>query len=182
MTTIGRDTSEYLRLALWFFPAAVVTWGLHESAHWATGELLGYDMWISFNQVGLVEGRYATTFHEVLVAMAGPFMTWVQASVFLILIRRDNRLHLYAFLVLALFMRAVALGISYASQPNDEAAASLLLGLPMWLLPMLSVSVLMVLTYFGSKQLHVGWKGNVLSYVMGSIVVTLVIVLNSIVF
>ena len=174
--------ADYVRLALWYIPAAVLTWGIHEVAHWGTGELLGYQMWISFNQAGLIEGSYQSTFHEVLVGMAGPMVTWVQGVVALILIRRHAQLRIYSFLFLAFFMRLVAMVLSFTSQPNDEAGTALLLGLPMWLLPSLSVALLLALTYSGSKHLCVGWRGNVLSYFMASIVTTIVVVLNSLVF
>lgn len=174
--------SDYLKLALWFFPAAVVTWGIHEVAHWGTGKLLGYDMWITFNQAGPVKGSYDSTFDSVLISMAGPVVTLIQGAVALILINRLSDVRYYAFLFLAFYMRAVAMGLSYTSKPNDEAATSLLLGLPMWVLPSVSVGILFLMTYRGSTKLNVGWKGNVVAYVAASIVVTLVIVLNGIVF
>ena len=79
-------------------------------------------------------------------------------------------------------MRIVALGISYTSKPNDEAAVSIILGLPMWVIPSIIVGILFYLTYLGSKKLQIGWKGNVLSYFMASIVVTLIVVLDGILF
>jgi hypothetical protein len=36
-TALGK--SDYLKLAVWFSPAAVVIWGIHEFAHWGTGGL-----------------------------------------------------------------------------------------------------------------------------------------------
>ena len=154
---------------------AIFTWGIHELAHWLTGVGLGYEMWITFNQAGPVDGSYDSTTHRVLVSMAGPAITWVQGVVALILIQRTQTLWLYALLFLAFWIRAVAMGISYISNPNDEAVASTLLGLPMWVLPTASVLFLLVLTYKGSKRLNVGWKGNILCYLCASIVTTIIV-------
>lgn len=163
------QTRDYWQLAAGFILAAILTWGIHEGAHWMMGNVLGYDMWITFNQVGLVQGEYQSDFHQILVSLAGPIITWLQAIGALLLIRRSGNLWIYSFLFLAFWMRAMAMGISFLANPNDEARVSLLLGLPMWVLPAISVIFLLVLTYQGSKLLNVGWKGNVVSYVMASL-------------
>ncbi|NQV72832.1 hypothetical protein HQ496_06900 [bacterium] len=176
------NSTKYLVLALWFIPAAIVTWGVHEFAHWAMGEMLGYDMWISFNQAGLDHGQYRATIHEILVSLAGPAVTWVQAIVAYVLLRRSKKVWLYPFLFLTLWMRAVAMGISFISLPNDEASSSLLMGLPMFLLPLLSVLGLLFITYLGSRALNIGWKGNALSYLMASLVTTAIVFADKMVF
>ena len=130
-----RTKSDYFKLALWFFPATVVTWGLHEFGHYATGLLLGYDMFITFNHAGPTQGSYTSTNHDILVGMAGPIITWVQAVIAWRMIMKRDQIELYAFLFLPFAMRTMAMGLSYIAKPNDEAAASLLLGLPMWVLP-----------------------------------------------
>ncbi len=71
-TWTGRD---YLWLALAMFPAAIFTWGIHEVAHYLTGVALGYDMWITFNQVGPVDGAYESAAHANLISLAGPVVT-----------------------------------------------------------------------------------------------------------
>ena len=121
--------------ALMCIPAALVTWLLHEFAHWQMGEALGYDMWMSLNGGGLVgEGSYDSALDRSLVNAAGPLLTYILAISALALIRTTRSLLLYPFLFLQFYMRAVALGISVLSQPNDEARISLELGLPLWLL------------------------------------------------
>lgn len=174
--------SKYLQLALWFFPAAILTWGIHEGAHWAMGELLGYDMWMTFNEAGPVSGSYNSDMHNILIALAGPLVTIVQAIIAWFIIARSKNLIAYVFVFLAFYMRAVAMGISFTSKPNDEATASLLMGLPMWVLPAIIVTFLFMLTYASSKKLKAGWKINVLAYIMASVVATLVIFLNGVIF
>ena len=167
--TIQWTKSDYINLALWFIPAAIVTWGIHEVTHWATGELLGYEMWITFNQAGPVIGSYESTFDNIIVAISGPVITLIQAIVALALIKRLSQPRIYSFLFMAFYIRFIAMGISFVSHPNDEAAVSILMGLPMWVIPTIFVTILFVLTFIGSKQLGVGWKGNLVSYVMASI-------------
>ncbi|WP_448569117.1 hypothetical protein [Thalassotalea ganghwensis] len=174
--------SDYVTLALWFFPAAILTWGIHEFAHFGIGKLLGYDMFITFNTAGLASGSYANTWHQALVGLAGPMITWFQAIIAVIVINQRKQLFWYSFLFLPLYMRLVAMGISYTSKPNDEASVSLLYDLPMWVLPSISVVFLFALTYWGSEKLNVGWKGNLLSYLMASIIVTSIVVLDNLVF
>ena len=169
------DKRDYWHLAGSFIFAAILTWGIHESAHWLMGSMLGYDMWITFNQVGLVQGEYKSDFHQMLVSMAGPIVTWLQAIGALLLIHRNGNLWIYSFLFLAFWMRAMAMGISFLTNPNDEASVSLLLGLPMWVVPAVSVTFLLVLTYQGSRLLNVGWKGNVVAYLMASLMSAIIV-------
>jgi hypothetical protein len=75
-------------------------------------------------------------------------------------------------------MRAVALGISVVSQPNDEARISLELGLPLWLLPGIAVTLLLVLTVIGSRTVRAGWTGNIIAYVMASLLSTAIVFLD----
>ena len=167
--------NDYIRLAASFIPAAILTWGIHEYAHWLMGRSLGYDMWITFNQVGLVQGSYDSALHQGLVAMAGPFVTWLQAVAALFLIRQRRQLWSYSFLFLPFWMRTVAMIISFLSNPNDEARVSLLLNMPMWVVPAISVIFLFVLTYLGSRSLRAGWKSNGIGYIMASIVTAIVL-------
>ena len=67
--------------------AAAVTWGVHELFHYLAGRVLGYPMWLSMNQVGIVDGDYASRGDKMTVAMAGPLVTYLQAACALWLIR-----------------------------------------------------------------------------------------------
>jgi hypothetical protein len=164
---------------LMFIPAALVTWLPHELAHWMMGEALGYDMWMSINGGGLVgEGSYDNAFDRSLVDAAGPLLTYSLAIGTLALIRVTRSLLLYPFLFLQFYMRAVALGISVVSQPNDEARISLELGLPLWALPVIAVTMLLALTVIGSRTVRAGWTGNMLAYVMASLVTAAVVFLD----
>ena len=173
----GYSWRDWLLFTVMFVPAAMVTWGIHEAAHWLMGTLLGYEMWISLNQVGLAAGEYQSTTHRIAVSIAGPVVTCLQAIGCGILIRQTRALWFYPFLFLTLWTRLLALAISLINYPNDEARVSLLLGWPIWLLPVFVVLMLAWLTWQANQRLHVGWKGNVLAYVAAS-VVTAIIVLS----
>ena len=171
--------SLWMPYALMFIPAALVTWLLHEFAHWQMGEALGYDMWMSLNGGGLAgEGSYDSALDRSLVDAAGPLLTYVLAIGALALIRTTRSLLLYPFLFLQFYMRAVALGISVVSQPNDEARISLELGLPLWLLPGIAVTLLLVLTVIGSRTVSAGWTGNIIAYVMASLLSAAIVFLD----
>lgn len=169
-------------LALSFLPAAVFTWGIHEYAHYAAGVLLGYDMWISFNQVGLVEGSYDSTTHKLIVTMAGPVVTWIQAIVALMVVKSSQKLWTYSFLFLTFWTRFLASAFSLLFMANDEARASLLVGLPIWVLPLVSTAFAFALTVWGSRHLKVGWKGNLVAYLASSVVTTIVIFSDQLLF
>ena len=165
--------------ALMFVPAALLTWLAHEFAHWQMGEALGYDMWMSFNRAGIAgEGSYDSTLDRLLVTAAGPLLTYIFAIGALALISTFRSLLLYPFLFLQFWMRAVALGISVVNQPNDEARISLELGLPLWLLPGIAVTLLLALTVIGSRMVRAGWTGNIIAYLMASLLSAAIIFLD----
>lgn len=169
-------------LATSFVPAAIVSWGVHEYGHFAAGQILGYDMWMSFNRAGPTQGHYDTEFHEFVVAMAGPVVTWIQAFIALAVIRWSRELWTYSFLFLTSWSRSLAMLISFISNPNDEARASLLMGMPMWVLPTVSVGLTFLLTLWGSRILGAGWKGNVTAYVAASLVTAAVVLSDQLLF
>lgn len=169
-------------LAAWFIPAAALTWPIHEIGHYLAGIFLGYEMWVSLNQAGLVEGSYQSVLDQWLVAMAGPAVTWVQGVVGYLAARWSRDLWVYSFVFLSFWMRAVAVLISLVAKPNDEAAASLLMGLPMLTLPLVSIGFLLVLTYFAAAHLNAGWKENLTAYVAASVVTSAVVWVDQVYF
>jgi len=166
---------DFAILAVSFVPATVLTWGIHELAHYLTGITLGYEMWMTLNQAGPVQGNYDSNFHQIAVAIAGPILTWIQGVIAYFAVRWSRELWVYSFVFLTFWMRAVAMIVSFVSNPNDEAAAGILLGWPMFVIPALSVGFLFVLTLLASRTLKVGWKGNLVAYVAASFASTFVV-------
>ena len=153
---------------------AAVTWGVHEFAHFQAGRWLGYDMWMSMNRAGLVSGEYTSREHRMLVAMAGPIVTYLQAALALWWIKARGARLAYPFLFFAFFMRVVAFAVSF-QEPNDEARTSLDLGLPLWGLPLVVVAVLFAMTFSGSRALRAGWRTNVLLYAAASVLTAAIV-------
>ncbi len=158
-----------------FIGAVVFTFVVHEGAHWGAGEALGYDMWLRANSAGLAGGEYATPLHAQIVAAAGPLITLLQAALSLILIAATRAAFFFPFLFSALMMRVLATGVSL-STPNDEARVSEWLGVGMWTLPAIMISILFVLTVFGGVLLKLSWRSYLFSFVVVSVLFTAVII------
>ena len=148
--TVRIETLRTSSFFWWSVPvAAALTWAVHEFAHFQVGRWLGYEMWVSMNQSGPTRGGYASTNHRMLIAMAGPLATYVQALIAFWVIRSLGKASAYPFLFFAFFMRASAFAIGFA-HPNDEARTSLDLGLDVWVLPAIAVGALLALTIVGA--------------------------------
>lgn len=154
--------------------AAAFTWGVHELMHYVAGVALGYEMWMSMNQAGPVEGKYAATWHAIVVSMAGPFVTYLQAGVAFWLIRTRELAVAYPFLFLAWFTRTLAFVVGFKN-PNDEMRTSIDLGLPAWALPAVVVTALLALTVLGSRALRFGWRTNLGLYIFVSVITAAIV-------
>src|SRR5690606_12386300 len=155
-----------------------LTFFLHELAHWATGEALGYSMQMSLNNARPADGTFVSSIDAALVSAAGPLLTLLQAVVAFLLIRRSGKPIIYPVLFIALFMRAVAMLVSLAN-PNDEARVSQLLGLGTWTLPALVVAGLLAMTWNASRSLRLHWTVNVYAYLVASLAVTALVFINA---
>lgn len=157
-----------------FIVVTIVTYVVHEGAHWLTGELLGYDMWVNINSAGLASGTYRNAWHGQLVSAAGPMITLMQAIIAFICVRKYKTLIAFAFLFAALMMRFVAMLMSIGN-PNDEARVSEWLGLGPWTLHILIVAILLGLTVKAGLYLKLRWRGYGLAYLAVSLGITLVV-------
>ncbi|MBA2248697.1 MAG: hypothetical protein H0W12_00730 [Chitinophagaceae bacterium] len=88
--------------------AVILSWIMHEIAHWATGELLGYKMETTLNSTFPISGKYNNDMHYQMISAAGPLFTLLQAIVFFILMWQHKRKLLYPFLFICLYMRLLA--------------------------------------------------------------------------
>ena len=154
------------------FLVGVATFAVHEFFHWIAGITLGYDMVITPNRV---YSKSPTQFaHKQIITFAGPFITYVQAVIgYLLVVKKQSPLG-FALLYMAFFMRLFAAGMSIFN-PNDEARLSLALGIGLWTLPVIVVSVLFVLMYIGSRRLKLTPRDHLFCYLLASVVVTLVV-------
>ncbi|MET0857916.1 MAG: hypothetical protein ABWY27_14260 [Telluria sp.] len=150
----------------------LVTYAVHEAAHWFAGSLMGAEMMPSLNGV-----RYLTALspgQRAFADIAGPAVTMAQALIAYVVIKRHASMRAFAFLYMAAFMRIVA-GLISLKFPNDEARVSLYLNLPAWVLPVAVAGGLVALVAVASRRLGLGWKTQLLCYVVASVTTTVIV-------
>ena len=138
--------------------AVILTWTIHEFAHWLTSELLGYETAMYLNGTSALDNQNVTDLHWNIISAAGPIVTLVQGLVFFLLLknRRWNKL-MYIFLFTVFYMRLLA-GLMNFINPNDEGRISNYLGLGTFTLPIIVSGILFFLVHRVSKKYRVDWK------------------------
>lgn len=162
-----------------FFLALVVVFFLtnllHEGAHWLAGAALGFEMRFGLNAV-----RYLSPsepWQRAVADAAGPLVTVIQGIVAYLLVRRSGSATVFAFLYAAAFMRLTA-GLVSVMHPNDEARVGMFLGMGKWTLPVLVAGALIALAVSASKRLGLGWKDQVVCYLVASLTVSAIVGLD----
>lgn len=140
-----------LRYVLLVAIAVTATWMLHEFAHWATGEYLGYDMVLTLNKSYPVSQQYKMPLDYQFVTIAGPLVTIVEAIIVYILLTGKRSIYLFAVLLACFYMRLMAMGMSF-SNPNDEARFGLYMGWGKFTVPVIVNAFLLLLVYNVVKQ------------------------------
>src|SRR5687767_6621347 len=115
--TKPRVNKDYIAICI---GAVIFSWLVHEGAHWAAGQLLGYDMVMTLNKGYPKEGGYTNPVHYQLISAAGPAITLLQAAFIFFYMRRRPAFLLYPFLFTCFYMRLLAMGLGFIN-PNDEA-------------------------------------------------------------
>ena len=152
--------------------AGLITFVVHEGAHWAMAQGLGYEGFFSLNRAG-ARGT-VTPEHRLLITAAGPAATLLQGAIAWALVQARGSRLAWAFLFQAAFMRLMATVISLWN-PNDEARIGAELGLGTWTLPLLVTLGLFLLLALGSRRLRVGWATLGLSWLAASAGVTAIV-------
>ncbi len=145
------SSKNRLLYLLWVATAVASTWLIHELAHWAAGTLLGYQMRMTLNSAGLVQGEYHAAWHSLVVSAAGPIITLVQAGVVFVLLRRASSAELYPFVFVPFYMRLLA-GAMNLINLNDEGRVSQALGLGTYTLPVLVSLALLAMVIQASRS------------------------------
>jgi hypothetical protein len=148
--------------------ATLLTTLIHEAAHWGMGVALGHAMAMTLNQTHAIGGAVVSLRDALWIDAAGPAITIAGALIAFALIQRRGMLLAYPFLFAAWFMRFAAAFVSL-SHPNDEARISLELLGGLWWLPGIVVLVLLALTWSAARRLRIGWKTNVVCYLICSL-------------
>ena len=157
--------------------AVVFTFFFHELTHFITGEILDYTMKMTLNSASPVNENFTNSLHENIVSISGPVFTIIQAIVFYLIIKKTKNYLLYPFLFVPFLMRIMATVISIFNL-NDEARVSEWLGIGQWTLPVLVVLFLFSLVYKSSKQQGYTFKFNIINYLLTTVYVSAVVLLN----
>ncbi len=161
------------------FLVGVATFAVHEFFHWIAGIALGYEMVITPNRVF---STTSTSFVDrQIISFSGPFITYIQAFIGYLLVRNRQSLIGFAMLYMAFFMRFLAALISLLN-PNDEARISQDLGIGLWTLPTIIIALLFLLVFFASRRLKLTVRDQVFCYLIASVLVALVVGVDSIFF
>lgn len=163
--------------AILFF-VGVGTFFIHEFAHWITGIVLGHDMVATPNHVW--SRNPMNTWDQAMVSAAGPLVTIAQGIAGFWLVKRWRSRLGFALLYMAFFMRLLACFMSLFN-PNDEARISQLLGLGTLTLPLMVVMGLFALVVSASRELGIRFRDQFFCYLVASIVVTLIVGVDSMV-
>jgi hypothetical protein len=172
MRNIRRVGASYFLLLVGI---VLVTHLIHEGAHWLAGTALGHQM--SFGLNGVSPSAPTTARDYLIYSAAGPIVTVIQGLVAFLMIQARSSLIAYGFLFYAALMRASAALISLFN-PNDEARISLELGIGQWTLPILVSGLLIGLTVAASRHLRLGWKTNLLTYLVCTVALSAIVGLD----
>lgn len=170
-----RSIKEWISFAILLPFITFASFLVHELAHYATGEALGYDSWFNLNYAGFNTEARPSAFEQSLITLAGPAVTVLQAVIAALLIRSRTQLWLYGIVVAAFYMRATAFAISMMVYPNDEARISMLMGLPIWVLPSIVVASLLGLTIWAAYKVRAGLIANIIAYITCSATVAAIV-------
>lgn len=157
---------------LWLVGIALLSYVLHEAAHWLAGAAFGADMHFGLNRVKLLSPLLP--WQKAVMDAAGPVFTICQAFVALGFVLRTGSHKAFGFLYIAAFMRAVA-GLVSLANPNDEARLSMYFGLGKWTLPVIVAALLIALVWKGSRRLQLGWKDQLLCYLAASLIMSAIV-------
>jgi hypothetical protein len=155
--------------------AVLLTALIHEGAHWLAGTALGHQMTFNLNSVGPMSP--VSMRDHLIISAAGPLVTILQGLIAFVLVLRRDMLGAYAFLFFAALMRVTATAVSVFN-PNDEARISLELGMGQWTLPLIVCGLLIALTVVASRKLRIGWKTNLLTYLVCTVGITAIVGLD----
>lgn len=129
------------------------TWLIHEFAHWSMGELLGYNMKMTLNTAGLIDGSYEQVWEKLLVSAAGPIVTIAQALICWILIMKRPNQYLFPLVFTPFYFRTLASAMNLINL-NDEGRVSEAMGIGTFTLPIIVSLFLFVLLYSASKKMY----------------------------
>ncbi|OLF80620.1 hypothetical protein AWH62_14825 [Maricaulis sp. W15] len=157
-----------------------LTYLAHELGHWAGGEAVGVDMWMTLNKAGAVDDSMPGRLEAIIIAASGPVVTLVIAVIAWQLATTRRSFIAYGVLYFQLMFRLVAGGITLAgNHPNDEAAVGVMLGIGAYPLTIAMSLLLLALTWDTARRLRPGLLANFAGYALSSLVITVFVFADS---
>ena len=151
------DKKITLKYTLIILITVVITWVIHEFAHWLTSELFGYKTIMRLNGTSNLNGEIPTNGHSAIISTAGPLITFMQAIIVFPLLKHHWNKYLYPILFTAFYMRLLA-GLMNFINTNDEGRISEFLGIGTFTIPIIISCVLFYMVYKVSKRHNLDWK------------------------
>ena len=146
---------------------------VHEFGHWAAGEAIGVEMWMSLNKAGPVARGYDHEWQAIIIALAGPAATILVALLASLMIRGPLGALAYGVVYFQFVFRLVAGGITlFSDNPNDEAAAGLMLEVSIYPITIAVAAFLFFLTWNAARHIRPGWGHNIGAYVLSNLVIS----------
>ncbi|MFY0630785.1 MAG: hypothetical protein JXR05_10420 [Flavobacteriaceae bacterium] len=169
-----KDTSITIKYFFSAIAAVLVTWFIHEFAHWATSEALGYETIMRLNSATPVKGQNVSKAHHIITSAAGPLITILQAIILFFFLKKSWNKFLYLFLFIPFYMRLLA-GLFNVFNPNDEGRISEYYGLGLYTLPIVVSLSLFILVFKISKQYQLPKKFHLITYLIATFLITILI-------
>lgn len=142
--------------------AVVLTFLIHEFAHWTMGELLGYEMIMTLNKAYPVNLSYSEDWHYTLISAVGPLTTLLQAFVVYIIIRRTSRSYIYPLLFSCFYVELLS-GIMNFRNANDLGRISRTFNLGFFTIPLFFIAIHFLMVYTTSIREKYTTKFNLVT-------------------
>jgi hypothetical protein len=177
---MGHQTQRGNRPGITYYIAipiiGLLSFLVHEFGHWAAGEAVGLDMWMTLNKAGTAPGQSPAQWQQLIIAAAGPLV-----SVFIALVGYRLAISTGSFLAFGIvfsqmLFRWIAGGITaFGNNPNDEASVGVILGLGPYPITAAVGLLLLWMTWDLARRLRPGWKHILGTYLLSSAVVTAIV-------
>lgn len=163
-----------------FLPIAFVTYLIHESGHWAFGELLGNDMVLGLNSSAPKSGHFIHGYHALWSALGGPAFTLLQALVFFLIARMTRSIHAYSAVFFAAFSRLFSI-VFGGIDLQDEARIASALGANKYCVAAIVMALLFLVLWWCTRMMKLKMKAVGYFAVLGTTAMLIVIGVNGLI-
>ena len=176
-----KESQITLRVILFIIPIAFFTYLFHEFGHWTFGEFTGNDMTLGLNNSAPKNGYFINDSHALWSAIGGPLFTILQASIFLIVLKKTKSIYAYSIVFIAVFSRFFSIvfgGISL----QDESRISSMLNINEYLIALIVLLILFILLWRSSRIMNLNLKAIGYFTTFGTFAMLVVIGLNELIY